>query len=96
MTTYTAWYLAIASIIHGQAEGVKHSGPTKLVLYTVVSQLPNLVIPWPWNDHLHRLVLSHCLHHPRPGNVLIYFTKNIFHHIIKITTLSFSYLYALH
>uniref|UniRef100_UPI003F778709 Auxin transporter protein 1,Soluble cytochrome b562 n=1 Tax=Arabidopsis thaliana TaxID=3702 RepID=UPI003F778709 len=33
MTTYTAWYLAIASIIHGQAEGVKHSGPTKLVLY---------------------------------------------------------------
>ncbi|CAG7880746.1 unnamed protein product [Brassica rapa] len=33
MTTYTAWYLAIASIIHGQTEGVKHSGPTKLVLY---------------------------------------------------------------
>ncbi|KAL0862494.1 hypothetical protein Bca101_041612 [Brassica carinata] len=33
MTTYTAWYLAIASIIHGQTEGVKHTGPTKLVLY---------------------------------------------------------------
>ncbi|KAE8726459.1 Auxin transporter-like protein 1 [Hibiscus syriacus] len=33
MTTYTAWYLAIAALVHGQAEGVTHSGPTKLVLY---------------------------------------------------------------
>lgn len=33
MTTYTAWYLAIASILHGQVDGVKHSGPTKMVLY---------------------------------------------------------------
>ncbi|GAB2271549.1 Auxin transporter-like protein 3 [Dionaea muscipula] len=33
MTTYTAWYLTIASLVHGQIEGVKHSGPTKLVLY---------------------------------------------------------------
>ncbi|KAI9083765.1 hypothetical protein K1719_034233 [Acacia pycnantha] len=33
MTTYTAWYLTIASLVHGQAEGVTHSGPTKLVLY---------------------------------------------------------------
>ncbi|XP_061347721.1 auxin transporter-like protein 2 [Gastrolobium bilobum] len=33
MTTYTAWYLTIASIIHGQVENVTHSGPTKLVLY---------------------------------------------------------------
>ncbi|MQL96324.1 hypothetical protein Taro_028997 [Colocasia esculenta] len=40
MTTYTAWYLAIAALMHGQArliinlaEGVTHSGPTKMVLY---------------------------------------------------------------
>nr|GMD40093.1 auxin transporter-like protein 2 [Ipomoea batatas] len=33
MTTYTAWYLTIAAVVHGQAEGVAHSGPTKLVLY---------------------------------------------------------------
>ncbi|XP_062216209.1 auxin transporter-like protein 2 [Phragmites australis] len=33
MTTYTAWYLAIASLIHGQVDGVKHSGPTKMMLY---------------------------------------------------------------
>ncbi|KAJ8624697.1 hypothetical protein MRB53_033227 [Persea americana] len=33
MTTYTAWYLTIASLVHGQVEGVKHSGPTQLVLY---------------------------------------------------------------
>ncbi|KAK8512191.1 hypothetical protein V6N13_097144 [Hibiscus sabdariffa] len=33
MTTYTAWYMAIAALIHGQAEGVTHSGSTKLVLY---------------------------------------------------------------
>nr|AAQ08856.1 auxin influx carrier-like protein 2 [Momordica charantia] len=33
MTTYTAWYMAVAALIHGQVEGVTHSGPTKLVLY---------------------------------------------------------------
>ncbi|KAL6010742.1 Auxin transporter-like protein 3 [Asimina triloba] len=33
MTSYTAWYLTIAALLHGQAEGVKHSGPTKMVLY---------------------------------------------------------------
>ncbi|TQE08904.1 hypothetical protein C1H46_005518 [Malus baccata] len=33
MTTYTAWYLTIASLIHGQVEGVKHSGPSTMVLY---------------------------------------------------------------
>lgn len=33
MTTYTAWYLTIASLVHGQIEDVKHSAPTKLVLY---------------------------------------------------------------
>ncbi|KAF4358792.1 hypothetical protein F8388_022559 [Cannabis sativa] len=33
MTTYTAWYLAIAALVHGQVEGVQHSAPTKPVLY---------------------------------------------------------------
>ncbi|KAJ6412705.1 hypothetical protein OIU84_005701 [Salix udensis] len=33
MTSYTAWYLTIASLLHGQIEGVKHSGPTTMVLY---------------------------------------------------------------
>jgi len=33
MTTYTAWYLTIAAIVHGQAENVTHTGPKKLVLY---------------------------------------------------------------
>ncbi|KVI06978.1 Amino acid transporter, transmembrane [Cynara cardunculus var. scolymus] len=33
MTTYTAWYLAVAALIHGQDEGVVHSGPKELVLY---------------------------------------------------------------
>ncbi|KAL0401224.1 UNVERIFIED_CONTAM: Auxin transporter-like protein 2 [Sesamum latifolium] len=33
MTSYTAWYLTIASFVHGQVEGVTHSGPTKMVLY---------------------------------------------------------------
>ncbi|GER50976.1 auxin transporter-like protein [Striga asiatica] len=33
MTTYTAWYLTIASFAHGQVEGVTHSGPTTMVLY---------------------------------------------------------------
>ncbi|XP_011012812.1 PREDICTED: auxin transporter-like protein 3 [Populus euphratica] len=33
MTSYTAWYMTIASLIHGQIEEVKHSGPTTMVLY---------------------------------------------------------------
>ncbi|KAA0037410.1 auxin transporter-like protein 2 [Cucumis melo var. makuwa] len=33
MTTYTAWYLTVAALAHGQVEGVKHSAPTELVLY---------------------------------------------------------------
>ncbi|KAB1217759.1 Auxin transporter-like protein 2 [Morella rubra] len=33
MTTYTAWYLTIGALVHGQVEGVKHSGPKELVLY---------------------------------------------------------------
>ncbi|XP_031489224.1 auxin transporter-like protein 2 [Nymphaea colorata] len=33
MTTYTAWYLTAAALVHGQIEGVQHTGPTQLVLY---------------------------------------------------------------
>ncbi|KAG0549819.1 hypothetical protein BDA96_01G287300 [Sorghum bicolor] len=33
MTTYTAWYIAVASLVHGQVQGVQHSGPTRIVLY---------------------------------------------------------------
>ncbi|KAM0071030.1 putative amino acid transporter, transmembrane domain-containing protein [Helianthus debilis subsp. tardiflorus] len=33
MTTYTAWCMAIAALIHGQVDGVEHTGPNKLVLY---------------------------------------------------------------
>ncbi|KAH6798216.1 Transmembrane amino acid transporter family protein [Perilla frutescens var. hirtella] len=33
MTTYTAWYLTVAALVHGQAEDVQHTGPKKLVLY---------------------------------------------------------------
>ncbi|PKI39585.1 hypothetical protein CRG98_040055 [Punica granatum] len=33
MTAYTAWYLTIGAVVHGQVEGVTHSGPTKMVLY---------------------------------------------------------------
>ncbi|OAY79402.1 Auxin transporter-like protein 3 [Ananas comosus] len=33
MTSYTAWYLTIAALLNGQVEGVKHSGPAKMVLY---------------------------------------------------------------
>ncbi|KAG5053039.1 hypothetical protein AAZX31_02G240000 [Glycine max] len=33
MTTYTAWYMTIAAIAHGQVENVIHTGPKKLVLY---------------------------------------------------------------
>ncbi|TMW95346.1 hypothetical protein EJD97_009029 [Solanum chilense] len=33
MTTYTAWYLTVAALVHGQVENVQHTAPSKLVLY---------------------------------------------------------------
>lgn len=33
MTTYTAWYMAFAALLHGQVEGVTHSAPSTMVLY---------------------------------------------------------------
>ncbi|OIW02718.1 hypothetical protein TanjilG_29494 [Lupinus angustifolius] len=33
MTTYTAWYITIAALVHGKVENVTHTGPNKLVLY---------------------------------------------------------------
>ncbi|XP_047045823.1 auxin transporter-like protein 2 [Lolium rigidum] len=33
MTTYTAWYITIAAAVHGKVDGVKHSGPSSLMLY---------------------------------------------------------------
>ncbi|KMZ56097.1 Auxin transporter-like protein 2 [Zostera marina] len=33
MTTYTAWYLTVAALVHGQDAGVTHSAPNKMVLY---------------------------------------------------------------
>lgn len=33
MTTYTAWYMTFAALLHGQAEGVTHSAPSTMVLY---------------------------------------------------------------
>ncbi|GAV84120.1 Aa_trans domain-containing protein, partial [Cephalotus follicularis] len=33
MSTYTAWYLTIASLIHGQVERVKHFVPKTMILY---------------------------------------------------------------
>ncbi|KAG0565890.1 hypothetical protein M758_7G020400 [Ceratodon purpureus] len=33
MITYTAWYMTIAALIHGQVPGVQHEGPVSKVLY---------------------------------------------------------------
>ncbi|MQL99308.1 hypothetical protein Taro_032030 [Colocasia esculenta] len=33
MTTYTAWYLTVGALVHGQVQGVAHSAPQKLMLY---------------------------------------------------------------
>ncbi|KAJ7538292.1 hypothetical protein O6H91_11G042200 [Diphasiastrum complanatum] len=33
MTTYTAWYMTISAVVHGQVKGVAHSAPKRLVLY---------------------------------------------------------------
>eukprot|EP00252_Welwitschia_mirabilis_P025465 TRINITY_DN7956_c0_g2_i1.p1 TRINITY_DN7956_c0_g2~~TRINITY_DN7956_c0_g2_i1.p1 ORF type:complete len:321 (+),score=-14.45 TRINITY_DN7956_c0_g2_i1:248-1210(+) len=32
-TTYTAWYMAIAGLLHGKVQGVKHSGPNDVVQF---------------------------------------------------------------
>ncbi|KAG6553925.1 hypothetical protein Mapa_004842 [Marchantia paleacea] len=33
MITYTAWYMTISALIHGQVDNIEHSGPTSQVLY---------------------------------------------------------------
>uniref|UniRef100_J3N6C2 Amino acid transporter transmembrane domain-containing protein n=1 Tax=Oryza brachyantha TaxID=4533 RepID=J3N6C2_ORYBR len=33
MTSYTAWYLTVAAVVHGKVDGVTHTGPSKMVLY---------------------------------------------------------------
>ncbi|KAG5050520.1 hypothetical protein JHK85_011623 [Glycine max] len=53
MTTYTAWYMTIASLTHGQAEGVTHTGPAKLVLYfTGATNILYTFVYWAFGDQL--------------------------------------------
>ncbi|KAI5426391.1 hypothetical protein KIW84_031985 [Lathyrus oleraceus] len=60
MITYTAWYLTIAAIVHGQAENVTHSGPKKLVLYFIGATN----IPYTFDGHAATVEIMHAMWKP--------------------------------
>ncbi|XP_076945497.1 auxin transporter-like protein 4 [Bidens hawaiensis] len=73
MTTYTAWYMAIAALIHGQADGVEHSGPTKLVLY--FTGATNIL--YTFGGHAVTVEIMHAMWKPRKFKY-IYFLATLY------------------
>ncbi|KAM7270012.1 hypothetical protein ACFE04_029226 [Oxalis oulophora] len=79
MTTYTAWYMTIASIVHGQVEGVTHSGARKLVLY--FTGATNIL--YTFGGHAITVEIMHAMWKPRkfkyvyPAATLYVFTLTI-------------------
>ncbi|RAL39271.1 hypothetical protein DM860_002804 [Cuscuta australis] len=75
MTTYTAWYLAIAAILHGQVEGVTHSAPTKLVWY--FTGATNIL--YTFGGHAVTVEIMHAMWKPRKFKcIYLYATLYVF------------------
>ncbi|XP_010534639.1 PREDICTED: auxin transporter-like protein 3 [Tarenaya hassleriana] len=73
MTSYTAWYLTIASLLHGQIEGVRHSGPTKMVLY--FTGATNIL--YTFGGHAVTIPVTFCMWKPKKFK-LIYLLATIY------------------
>ncbi|RVX22542.1 Auxin transporter-like protein 3 [Vitis vinifera] len=86
MTTYTSWYLTIASFIHGQVEGVKHSGPTKMVLY--FTGATNIL--YTFGGHAVTVEIMHAMWKPQRFK-LIYLTATLY--VLTLTLPSASAVY---
>ncbi|XP_065006852.1 auxin transporter-like protein 2 isoform X1 [Musa acuminata AAA Group] len=73
MTTYTAWYLTIAAVVHGQVEGVTHTGPTQLVLY--FTGATNIL--YTFGGHAVTVEIMHAMWKPRKFKY-IYFLATLY------------------
>ncbi|KAK7390644.1 hypothetical protein VNO78_25989 [Psophocarpus tetragonolobus] len=73
MTTYTAWYLAIAAIVNGQVENVTHKGPTKLILY--FTGATNIL--YTFGGHAVTVEIMHAMWKPRKFKY-IYFLATLY------------------
>ncbi|EPS66996.1 auxin influx transport protein, partial [Genlisea aurea] len=86
MTTYTAWYLTIASLIHGQVEGVKHSAPNKMVLY--FTGATNIL--YTFGGHAVTVEIMHAMWKPRKFK-MIYLVASLY--VLTLTLPSASAVY---
>ncbi|ONK58124.1 uncharacterized protein A4U43_C09F8460 [Asparagus officinalis] len=86
MTTYTAWYLTIASLLHGQVEGVQHSGPSKMVLYFTGST--NIL--YTFGGHAVTVEIMHAMWKPQKFK-LIYLVATLY--VLTLTLPSASAVY---
>ncbi|KAJ8541685.1 hypothetical protein K7X08_002501 [Anisodus acutangulus] len=86
MTTYTAWYLTIASLLNGQVEEVKHSGPTTMVLY--FTGATNIL--YTFGGHAVTVEIMHAMWKPKKFK-LIYLIATIY--VLTLTLPSASAVY---
>lgn len=66
MTTYTAWYLTIAAVVHGQVPNVKHTGPSSLVLY--FTGATNIL--YTFGGHAVSVEIMHAMWKPRKFKII--------------------------
>ncbi|KAI4339168.1 hypothetical protein MLD38_024137 [Melastoma candidum] len=75
MTTYTAWYLTVAALVHGQVEGVVHSGQKKPVLY--FTGATNIL--YTFGGHAVTVEIMHAMWKPRKFKfIYLYATLYVF------------------
>ncbi|CAA3015132.1 Auxin transporter 3 [Olea europaea subsp. europaea] len=86
MTTYTAWYLTVASLLHGKVEGAKHSGPTKMDLYFT----GNTNILYTFGGHAVTVEIMHAMWKPQKFK-LTYLMSTIY--VLTLTLPSASAVY---
>ncbi|KAG6494134.1 hypothetical protein ZIOFF_049153 [Zingiber officinale] len=86
MTTYTAWYLTIAAAVHGQVEGVTHSGPKKPVLY--FTGATNIL--YTFGGHAVTVEIMHAMWKPRKFNY-IYLLATLYVFTLTLPSAAFMY-----
>ncbi|XP_019459587.1 PREDICTED: auxin transporter-like protein 1 [Lupinus angustifolius] len=75
MTTYTAWYITIAALVHGKVENVTHTGPNKLVLY--FTGATNIL--YTFGGHAVTVEIMHAMWKPRKFKyIYLYATVYVF------------------
>ncbi|KAL5203629.1 hypothetical protein ABZP36_008500 [Zizania latifolia] len=86
MTTYTAWYLTVAALLHGKVEGVTHTGPSKMVLY--FTGATNIL--YTFGGHAVTVEIMHAMWKPQKFK-LIYLVATVY--VLTLTLPSASAMY---